>query len=1097
MKKTTIILLLAVLLVCAAPGFAQFSSSLQGTVTDSTGAVVQGAQIKLTNSSTGVSQNARSDAQGVYRFVSLAPGPYMVVTSAAGFATHQVHIQLTTDQTLELPVKLGISSQTQTVTVTDLPPVLDTAETRTQLTIDTASLDSLPLPGHSLLILTAVAPGVTGHGIPTSNFASETEPDVSANGRFILGNMYVVDGLDITSDITTGVLNLVPNPDTIQEATVQVNTYNVDYGRSSSLVEVMTTKSGTEHYHFLASDYFTNNMMQAGTEFSHSIPKYHSDNISTTLGGPVPFLKKTYFFTGWEPYLALTQATNSSQTFNAPEFTKWAQQNFPNNPGTQLMAQYPASNITGVSTVKTAQQIYGSSCGTAAEANIPCNLPVVDTGVFNAADYSNALQYNIRIDKYFKNDRIYGNYYRTGLDQGGPSIRVDMGTPQHYIVRSFQTNETHTFSENTLNQAAFGFLRMEGLRNATGPFHVPVVHVEQWNTQIGVSQADEDYVQHHFTWRDVFTHIYKTHDFNVGIDWFHGDNLTYFGPWFSQPVMTFQDPVSLVEGNIYSETGVAFNPVNGQQAGLLGGSVRAIDTSFGVFAQDAWKVNRHLTINCWVRWDDFGNPSPIDNSPLANFFYGSGSTVSQQVANGSVIQAPHAFNHALEAFSPRVGMAWSPFAKNKWVVRGGVGLYHDWVTLGNVQNEFGNPPASTVPTFYTGTTTPPIFSIGTSDTYPFGFTYPAFPGYGLNSHGGYADSAVQLSISGNDPNLRPSNTVNYSTTLERALGQNFSIAAGYSGSHSNNLFTDSAGHAGNAFYGVDVNNFPGSLIQNNGTFVRLNSNFGSIRYTVNGPTSTYNAVIVEFKGRFWGRGTIDTSYTHSSSWDDDGSYPTVQSNTGNYMQYWSPSYWDAPNRYSLSATYQLPGLHSNFFAPARVFVNGWSLNAITILESGNPFSVFTSAAFKPVCSSGSPVSGICPVGTTVVGNTGGDYNADGNNYDYPNLPSYGYTVPNTSRAALLSGVLKVSDFPVPSFGQEGSELPNRYRDPGFANTDLALLKTTPVWQGATLQLRLEAYNLFNRPNLGGISSNLNAGNFGRVTSQNNARFLQIGARFEF
>ncbi len=1095
--------LLLLLLGVTPAAYAQFSSSLQGTVTDPSSAVIVRATVTITNDATGVSEHTKTGAAGVFRFVSLAPGSYHVEATASGFATHQVTVRLETDQNLNLPFAMTVSRQSMSVSVTDVPPVLDTAETRTQLTIGTKSLDDLPLPGHDLLALTTLAPGVTGLGLSgtgqngqsNDNYAAETGISASANGRSSVGNMFVVDGLDITSDITPGVLNLVPNPDTIQEATVQVNTYNVDYGRNSSIVEVMTTKSGTDHYHFLASDYFTNNMMQAGTEFSHTIPKYHSDNISTTLGGPVPFLHKTYFFTGWEPLLALTQSTNSSAVFEDPQFTAWAKQNFPNNLGTQLLEQYPASNVSNVTVAKTAAQIYGSSCGTAAEANIPCSLPVFDNGVFNATNTRNALQYNVRIDKYFKNDRIYGNYYQTGLEINGPSIRVDMQAPQHYIVRSVQANESHTFSSDTLNEAGFGFLRMEGLLHQTGPFHVPIVSVVGWNTNIGVSQAHEEYVQHHYTYRDVFMHMYKTHELQFGIEGFHGDNLTFFGQWFSQPQFTFEDPVSLVLGNVYSETGVAFNPVNGQQAGQLGGSLQAVGDTFGVFAQDSWRATRRLTVNYGVRWDDFGNPTPENGFILSNFFYGSGSNISQQVANGSVIQESHAFNHALTAFSPRGGLAWDLTGHGKWVLRGGFGLYHDWVTLGNVQNEFGNPPASTTPTFLTGTTTAPVFSLGTSDTYPFGFTYPVFPGYGLNSHGGYANSTVQLNIAGNDPNLSPSNTFNYSATLERALGNNFSIAAGYSGSHSNDLFTDFAGHTGNAYYGVDINNFPGSLIQNNGVLVRLNPNFGQIRYTVNGPTARYNALIVEFKGRFWGRGNIDASYTRSSSWDDAGTYPTVPSNTGDYSQYWGPSNWNAPNRYSMMASYSLPDLRSGF-APLQVVSNGWALNAITILQSGSPFTVVTSAAFSPVCSTGKPSHGVCPAGTTVVGNTGGDYNADGDNYDYPNQPSFGYHLP-TSRSADLAGVFKASDFPVPAFGSEGNEAPNRFYNPGFANTDFALLKNTHIHENANLQLRLEVYNLFNRPNLGGISSNLTSGSFGRSTSQYNSRFLQIGAKFEF
>lgn len=112
------------------------------------------------------------------------------------------------------------------------------------------------------------------------------------------------------------------------------------------------------------------------------------------------------------------------------------------------------------------------------------------------------------------------------------------------------------------------------------------------------------------------------------------------------------------------------------------------------------------------------------------------------------------------------------------------------------------------------------------------------------------------------------------------------------------------------------------------------------------------------------------------------------------------------------------------------------------------------------------------------------------------MPSFGYKIP-TSRSAYLKGVFKKSDFPVPGVGIEGNELVNCYRNPGFANTDFALMKNTHLYENATLQLRAEVYNLFNRPNLGGISSNLTSGSFGRSTSQYNSRFLQLGAKFQF
>lgn len=1137
MRKSWIVIGLAMFLCVVTGGFAtaayaQFSSNLQGVVMDSTGAVISGATVTLTNTDTGVSQLATTGQQGDFRFVSVAPGPYEVTTSAKGFGPHKVSVRLQTEQTLNLPFILSLSSQSQTVEVTDQAPVLDTVETRNQLTIGTDELDALPLPGHDQLGLVTLAAGVTGLGTlsggqnaqSNDNYAAETQVTASANGRSSTGNMFVVDGLDITSNITPGVLNLVPNPDTIQEATVQVNTFNVEYGRSSSIVEVMTTRAGTNKYHFLLSDYYSANWLSARTEFqpreTFTMLPFHSDNISATAGGPVPWLKETYFFTGWEPLLSLTQAS-SQITVEDPAFTTWAQQNWPNSIGVKLLAQYPSVNVSRTGVASTGSSLFGTACGTATAANIPCALNVVDNGVFNATNFRNALQYNVRLDKYFSKDRMYANYYRTSLYTGGPSVRVDHGSPQQYLVRSIQANETHTFNNHLLNEAAFGFLRMDGLISPNGPFHIPIVSVTSaWSTQLGVSKAHENYIQHHFGWKDDVSYVRGPHEIKLGYEGFHGDNLTYFGQWDSQPNFSFQNVAGFVQDQVYQETGLSYNLLTGKEAGLASGSYQFTGNTTGIFAQDNWKVNRKLTLTYGLRWDNFGNPSPENGTIEANFFYGPGSTTLQQIASGSVKQVNQAFNNSMKAWSPRAGVAYDLTGSGMWVIHGGFGLYHDWVTLGNVQNEFANPPAPAGVTFQSNTSgTPPIYSVGTSDTWPFGFTYPTLPAGSLNSQGGI--TGQQINIAGNDPNLKASNTMNYTVTLERGLGRNFSVAAGYTGAHSNNLFTDFAGHTTNAYYGVDINNFPGSLIQNNGSLVRLNTSFGTIRYTVNGPTASYNAFIAEFKGRFLRGGFIDTSYTRSSSHDDAGTYPTVPSNSGNYSQYWAPSNWDVPNRISLEVAYELPHLaHGPAFL--HHVTDGWKPSAITILQSGQPFTVLNGAVYPKNGVYPTP-SAACGLPANGVTSGAGDYNADGTNSDLPNIPSYGYSIPTDrnhqlGRNANLSsipvttttgttscptpgftGVFNLlTDFTIPTtLPSEGNEVINGYRSPGYANTDFALLKNNRIREFANLQLRLEIFNLFNRPSLGALSGSTTSSSFGKSTSQYNARFLQLGAKLQF
>ena len=167
--------------------------------------------------------------------------------------------------------------------------------------------------------------------------------DASANGAGSVGNMYMVDGLDVTSAIRPGVLNLTPNPDSVQETSIQTNTFSVEYGRASSIQMTMTTKSGTDGFHGTASDYFTNQKLWAGTEFVHNYSPYHSNNVSATIGGPIIPHHQFFFFFAIEPLRASTSTGNSTQTYEDPQFAAWARQNFPNTLGTKILSSYAAT----------------------------------------------------------------------------------------------------------------------------------------------------------------------------------------------------------------------------------------------------------------------------------------------------------------------------------------------------------------------------------------------------------------------------------------------------------------------------------------------------------------------------------------------------------------------------------------------------------------------------------------------------------------------------------------------------------------------------------------------------------------------------------
>ena len=286
--------MLVLFLLSSVPCLAQFTAGVQGNVQDQKGSSVPNATVTLTNVDTGVKQMAASNTSGLYRFNSLAPGNYTVSTTVQGFATATVEFNLATAQTRDVPLTLEVERVQSTVTVTGQAPLLDTSDSRLEQTLDTTALEDLPLAGRNPTNVLTIAPGVTGRGGQASpgtnnstNFAPENWVDASANGRGANGNQYVVDGMDVTSSIRPGVINLTPNADAISEISVQTNTYTVDYGRSSSIQTLMTSKSGTNELHGVASLYYTSQQLTARGEFGVPQPQklnpYHTSNMSFCL----------------------------------------------------------------------------------------------------------------------------------------------------------------------------------------------------------------------------------------------------------------------------------------------------------------------------------------------------------------------------------------------------------------------------------------------------------------------------------------------------------------------------------------------------------------------------------------------------------------------------------------------------------------------------------------------------------------------------------------------------------------------------------------------------------------------------------------------
>jgi hypothetical protein len=1127
-----------VVLLCALPGFAQYSSNIQGVVSDPAGATINGASVQLRNVETGVTATVTTTDSGNYRFSSLPPGSYVLSAEAKGFKKREASFVLSTSETKGLNFALPLASAQETVNVEVNPPLVDTDDSRLQATLSADTVRDLPSANRNLWDILAVTPGVVGVGTRLAgeapgglpdNFGTQT-PQISANGRSYTGNVVMVDGMNVTSPVQNGNIILAPIPDAVQEASLQTNTWGGEDNLGSSILIQVTTKSGTNQFHGTGSLFFANQDLQATPDFTSGVLPYARKDLVGTLGGPIR-KGKTFFFADFEKLWSTVPGGVGQQLFEDPQFVQWAQTNYASTVGTAVLAGWPASNLFGgvlannsAGLPETAlNYLPAGLCGTTGAP--PCSLQMVDTGFFNASEYYNALQYNFRLDQYFTDkDRLYLSYYNDSFDQQQKSPRPKLGALDIMRNRYAQIDFTHTFSPSLLWETSFAFASVGGANGQDANLAVPNVSVAGNLTgwSVGGGWGPGEYRGPMYNWRSVLSWVHGKHTVKFGYDGARGIEHGDFTPDNIRPGFTFNNLLDMVQDNVFQESVGAYNPLTG-----LAGTVQfgGQENPFGFFGQDDWKVKPNLSVTLSMRWDDFSNHTPWGNS---NFQFsalnlGSAGTFNEQVQYATVGVVPAVFANAMKnIFSPRIGFAWDPTKRGQWAVRGGVGVYHDWIAMGQTIDQTRNNPPGVLSETFTDVS-PPVngnpgqplgnyFAIAPSGSYPWGFVLPPIPAGSLNAAGGIA--GVPTNVDSLDRNMKAPLAVNYVIGVEHQLPARLVAGASYSGSRSYNGLT-----------GADVNRIPGD-VSISGTagsqvesFNRPNPNFGAITYVHNSNQATYNAMILTLRGRAGHRGNFQASYTLSHAKDypeantrfdqdgQDGGANIPDQNA--YFNYYGDANYDVRQRFSFSGVYNLPGMKSGF---AKVLTNGWEVSSIIAVQTGTPFWVIDNRPLSVMCDAGgvptacNSIAGSDPTAPVITPNVlapgSGDYNLDGLGYDIPMAATQNFTGSH-SRSAYLKGLFTTADFGQPTQGTEGNEPRNIYRNPGMFQADMSILKNNHIpWLGeqGNLQFRFDFLNVFNHGNLGTVDPNMADGTFGQVTSTLNpfdARKIELGLRVSF
>src|SRR6266566_2503332 len=305
----TITGVLLVLFLSATPLYAQVDTgTILGTVTDASGASINGAKVTLTNEGTSAALSTNTGPDGSYKFTPLKIGSYKVTASFQGFqTTTQTNIPVNVGSDVVINFELKPGAVTQTVEVSAAPPVLETQSGSVGQVVDSRSVNDLPLNGRNFTFLAQLAAGVNTPQADTRGNAASGA--FAANGNRPAQNNYLLDGIDNNSD-TVDFLNgtnfvVLPPVDAIQEFKVQTSDFSAEFGRSGAAVLNATIKSGTNNFHGSAWEFFRNDKLDAADFFENAggVPKgaLRQNQFGVAAGGPI-LKNKVFIFGDYEGF---------------------------------------------------------------------------------------------------------------------------------------------------------------------------------------------------------------------------------------------------------------------------------------------------------------------------------------------------------------------------------------------------------------------------------------------------------------------------------------------------------------------------------------------------------------------------------------------------------------------------------------------------------------------------------------------------------------------------------------------------------------------------------------------------------------------------
>lgn len=1120
------------------------TGSIQGTVTDSVGAVVQGAEVTVKNLGSNAVRTVTTGGTGAYSIPSLPPGQYDVTVKMASFKTfHVTDLQLTVGQFLGLNVALEPGAVSEEVQVrADQIPDVDLESSQISNLVDERSIKDLPLITRDPYELMLLSPGTS---------QTNALGGITVNGSRERNNNFLLDGVDNNDTSVPGGIGgvLSANPDSTQEFRVITNSFGAEYGRNTGAIIDVVTKSGTNTFHGGVYEFGRWNAFGGARDWFNRTDAgpqdpYVRNQFGYSIGGPI-IKDKTFFFFNHEIQRFRTTLTNTAivptAAFKTGVFDYLGDpvdltQTGANNGTPFIPQQLFGDNTLPLVAPAPADPTMQGIFSLYPNPTINNGDGITGTLFFPSTSAQNSYQTVAKIDHHitdrhtFSGRYGYDDFFDPNPGHGDVLPGGIGGYDEKAISQGLSANLTSTFSSNLINSFTFGWNKIYANFGCTGtsvldgaipavdrfgngwdvnlfPFSsfgcLALVSNGQYRKTGTTSYTDNiswSHGNHTFKFGGDFRNVAESgpNDFFSRRQVTESGLASQFGTGVVQGVpnddLTLEAAAQAYYGLVDTDIQAEFFDKTGTRVGS--DNKRFRQHEYDWYGQDTWKIRRNLTLTLGLRYQLDGVPYEEDANFSNLFGDPTGGPVTMTVVGPGTGKQVYASDYS--NLEPRVGFSWDPKGDGKMAVRGAFGIFHDRVFGNLFGNARGNPPfeqdysrnpIDTLNNFYGNQINEAFALPNPTDTIPSAIIPNYDPSTGV---GGLAPVLF-------DPHFRNAASNNWNFGIQRELPGNNVLDLAYVGSEGHHIYRE-----------TDANSPVPALVRQLVTFCSDPSNiygctpatvtFAFLQKGAEFGVLPFNAVVNNALIQPFYQTSIGNSIYNSLQ-----AKFTHRLNHGIQVQAaytWAHAIDDsndplnpaAGNRgfpRNSRALNEERGNSDNDVRHVAVINYVWELpfgKGKGYLNSGLTGKVFEGWQLSGITTAqtGHPFD---VFSATDMERTGLSGRADlvGDPY-----------APGANNAATAAGNKVWFTNPAAFSGREdadggplyigpGTSGRNHFYGPGFVNFDVVLAKRTQITERFNAELRVECYNIFNHPHFNnpgtdGASNGITASNFGMINS---------------